>query len=92
MKDINSDNEYNTLLCLCEKYKAELKKFTHYKNVFGNYDIEIVYNKHAYSIITDKSEIYINSDFICGNSYHVAGQNDTFKKLLETIKTVIFNE
>lgn len=81
--------KYNRFLLLCEKYNAKIIKFDYYKKAFGNFVIEVEYDGKLHTIITDRGEIIINDNFICGISYLTEGQ-DTFTKLLEMVEKELF--
>ncbi len=74
---------------LVASYDATLLYFKYYKKIFGNIEVEIVCDGKTYEFITDRGEIYCNKKFICDNSYHIAGADDTIDKLLEVIASTI---
>lgn len=74
------------LIDVLEKYNSELIIFEYYKNIFGNFKIVIKSGEQIHTFITDRGEIYHNNTLICDNSYHKAGIDDTFMKLVEVIK------
>lgn len=86
------DNKYNILVSFCAKYNAKLIKYEYYKKIFGNFLIEIKYKDKVYKLVTDKSEIYLDSNLLSDSSYHIAGQDDTFTRLLEVIEKEVFKE
>ena len=77
---------------ILDKHGAVLTKFVYYKKYFGDFEIEIEYDMSVHSFITDKGAVVHNGKWICGSSYHIAGQDDTFPMLLKVIKKELFNE
>lgn len=71
-------------------YGAELITFDYYSKIFGNFNVVIKVEDKLHTFITDRGEIIHNSKMVCDNSYHVAGCDDTFSKLIEVIKKELF--
>ena len=69
---------------------AKLIKYEYYKDAFGDFNLVIEYNGQVHNFFTDKGAIGYNNKLVCSNSYHVAGENDTFPKLLEQIRETLF--
>lgn len=70
---------------------ARLHSFEYYENVFGNIVLVVEYNQALYEFVTDKGEIYCNNQFVCDNTYHTKGQDDTILKLIEVIEEKLFS-
>ncbi len=79
-------NKKKILKTILDNYNLKLVKYEYYSKIFGNFNIEIIKQNQLHSFITDRGEIYHNSIMICDNSYHIAGEDDTFLKLVEVIK------
>lgn len=84
--------KYNKFLLLCEKYNAKIITFEYYKKLFGNFLIEIEYKDKLHTIIADRGEICIDGYMVCNSSYHIAGQDDTFTKLVEMLEKELLNK
>jgi|GEM_PF-2518835 len=73
-----------------KNHDAELIKFEWFYKAFGDIIVEIRYKNQIHVFASDRGDIYYNNRPVCNNSYHVAGQSDTFPKIMETIEKVLF--
>jgi len=69
-----------------------LLSFDRNKQVFGNMIVVISDGQKKYQFITDRGEISCNNKFLCDNSYHIAGQDDTPIYLIKEIEKIIHSK
>lgn len=74
------------LLKLMDKYSFELIEFSYYKKIFGNIVLKIKIEENELSFITDRGEIYCNSELLCDYEYLRNENKTTPQKLLELIE------
>lgn len=65
---------------------ATLVSFDRNEQFFGNLALKITLDRVTHTFVTDRGEIYHNGKLLCDSSYHKAGNDDTFLKLLQLIK------
>lgn len=87
---LKSQRNKEELELFLKSYGAELITYEYYSKIFGNYIVVIKVEGQLHTFITDRGEINHNSKMVCDNSYHVAGCDDTFSKLLEVIQNELF--
>lgn len=88
---MNKDKAYSILSEFLYTRKARIVSFEYFEKIFGNIVLTIEYEKVCYEFITDRGEIYMNSQLICDSSYHVKGKSDTIQKLIDVMSKRIFN-
>ena len=69
-----------------------LLSFDRNQLVFGNMIVNISNGQKNYQFVTDRGEIFCNNKFLLGNSYHIAGQDDTPVYLITEISKIIHFE
>ena len=74
------------------KHGAKMINFKYYYKIFGNIVLDVEFRNIMHRFVTDRGEIYHNEKFVCDNSYHVAGKNDTFEMLIKVIDKNLFSE
>lgn len=71
---------------LMDKYNFEVIEFNYYKQIFGNIVLKIKKEEIELNFITDRGEIYCNSELLCGYEYLRNENKTTPQKLLELIE------
>ena len=71
---------------LMNKYSFEVIEFNYYKQIFGNIVLRIKKGNKVLNFITDRGEIYCNSELLCGYDYLRDENKSTPQKLLEEIE------
>lgn len=91
-KNIEKENQkrLNELKQILIEHNADLINFRIFYKSFGDIIAEIKFKNEVHTFTTDRGDIYYNGRPIRNNSYHVAGENDTFSTLLEVITKVLF--
>ena len=74
---------------LVSSFGGTLLLFQYDRKAFGNMIAVVECNGKNYEFATDRGEIYCNNKFICNNTYHIAGKDDTIEKLLEIISLTL---
>lgn len=74
------------LLELMDKYNCELVEFSYYRKVFGNIVLKIKIEEQEFCFITDRGEIYFNSELLCSYEYIRKENKTTPQKLLELLE------
>lgn len=73
------------LLKLIDKYNFEVIEFNYYNKIFGNIVLRIKKEDKELNFVTDRGEIYCNSELLCNYEYLRKGNKTTPQKLLEVI-------
>lgn len=71
---------------LMDKYNFEVIEFNYYKQIFGNIVLRIKKEEIELNFITDRGEIYCNSELLCDYEYLRKENKTTPQKLLEVIE------
>ena len=71
---------------LMNKYSFEVIEFNYYKQIFGNIVLKIKKGEKELTFITDRGEIYCNSELLCDHEYLREKNKTTPQKLLEIIE------
>ena len=71
---------------LMEKYNFEVIEFNYYKQIFGNIVLIIKKEEMELNFVTDRGEIYCNSELLCDYEYLRKENKTTPQKLLELIE------
>ena len=74
---------------LVSSFGGTLLLFQYDRKAFGNMIAVVECNGQNYEFATDRGEIYCNNKFICNDTYHIAGKDDTIEKLLEIISLTL---
>lgn len=69
-----------------DKYNFEVIEFNYYKQIFGNIVLKIKKEEKELKFITDRGEIYCNSELLCDYEYLRKENKTTPEKLLELIE------
>lgn len=83
---------YGKLTTFLSAHNARIVSFTYYPKTFGNIVVTVEFDGTIFEFATDRGEIICNNKFICDNSYHVAGKNDTVDKLIEIMHHQFFDQ
>lgn len=91
-KNIEKENQkkLDELKQILIDHNADLINFEIFYKAFGDIIAEIKFKNEVHTFTTDRGDIYYNGRPICNNSYHVAGENDTFSTLVEVIIKELF--
>lgn len=68
---------------------AEVTAFAYDPRAFGNIAVTVKRGKKKYAFVTDRGEIFCNGCLCCDALYHVAGEDDTHKKLAEIMEMLL---
>ena len=71
---------------LMDKYNFEVIEFNYYKKIFGNIVLRIKKEDKELNFVTERGEIYCNSEFLCNYEYLRKENKTTPQKLLEVIE------
>ena len=71
---------------LKDKYNFEVIEFNYYKQIFGNIVLRIKKEDKELNFVTDRGEIYCNSELLCDYEYLRKENKTTPQKLLEVIE------
>ena len=71
---------------LMDKYNFEVKEFNYYNKIFGNIVLRIKKEDKELNFVTDRGEIYCNSELLCNYEYLRKENKTTPQKLLEVIE------
>ncbi len=69
---------------LMDKYNFEVIEFNYYKQIFGNIVLRIKKEGKEFNFITDRGEIYCNSELLCDYEYLRNENKTTPQKLIES--------
>lgn len=91
-KKIEKENQkkLDELKQILIEHNAYLISFKIFYESFGDIVAEIKCKNEVHTFTTDRGDIYYDGRPICNNSYHVAGENDTFSTLIEVIIKELF--
>lgn len=68
---------------------AEVTAFSYDPQAFGNITVTVKRGKKKYAFVTDRGDIFCNGCLCCDAMYHVAGEDDTPKKLAEIMNMLV---
>ncbi len=71
---------------LMDKYNFEVIEFNYYNKIFGNIVLKIKKEDKELIFVTDRGEIYCNSELLCNYEYLRKENKRTPQKLLEVIE------
>lgn len=71
---------------LMDKYNFEVIEFNYYKKIFGNIVLKIKKEEKELNFITDRGDIYCNSELLCNYDYIRKENKKTTDKLLEMVE------
>ena len=71
---------------LMGKYNFEVMEFKYYEQIFGNIVLRIKKEEKEWKFVTDRGEIYCNSEYLCDYEYLRKENKTTPQKLLEIIE------
>lgn len=71
---------------LMDKYNFEVIEFNYYNRIFGNIVLRIKKGEKELNFVTDRGEIYCNSELLCDYEYLRKENKTTLQKLLEIIE------
>ena len=71
---------------LMDKYNFEVIEFNYYKKIFGNIVLKIKKEEKELNFITDRGDIYCNSELLCNYDYIRKDNKKTPDKLLEMVE------
>ena len=71
---------------LMDKYNFEVIEFNYYNKIFGNIVLRIKKEDKELNFVTDRGEIYCNSELLCDYEYLRKENKTTPQKLLEVIE------
>lgn len=94
MKHLKKENQKTLegLRTLLNNNNARLIKFEIFHKAFGDVIIEVEYLNNIHIFSTDRGDIYHNGRGLRNNSYHIAGENDTFRSVVKVIEEVLFTK
>jgi hypothetical protein len=69
-----------------DKYNFEVIEFNYYNRIFGNIVLRIKKGEKELNFVTDRGEIYCNSELLCDYEYLRKENKTTPQKLLEIIE------
>ena len=69
-----------------DKYNFEVIEFNYYKKIFGNIVLKIKKEEKELNFITDRGDIYCNSELLCNYDYIRKEHKKTPDKLLEMVE------
>lgn len=83
-------NEMEKAIQTILPHNAKLINFEISSRYFSNMIVHIESNGIVHKFTTRRGTIYHNDQELCDSSYHYTEKEDTFPKLLEIIKEVLF--
>ena len=87
---VMSDDEIIKMICdALASTDFKIISFNRNHEFFGNMILVIANGKQRLEYITDRGDIFCNSELVIAHGYHVAGKDDTPIYLIQAIKDSI---